>query len=64
MPCGQGLGAKGSRGIGLDSASIARARGAVAPRADTATASFVLPDLAPGAIRELRAPDATDEDDE
>jgi len=28
------------------------------------TYSFVLPDLAPGAIRELRAPDATDEDDE
>jgi TnpA family transposase len=28
------------------------------------TYSFVLPDLAPGAIRELRAPDATDEDEE
>jgi TnpA family transposase len=28
------------------------------------TYSFVLPDLAPGAIRELRDPDATDEDDE
>jgi len=28
------------------------------------TYSFVLPDLAPGAIRELRDPDAADEDDE
>ena len=28
------------------------------------TYSFVLPDLAPGAIRDLRDPDATDEDDE
>jgi TnpA family transposase len=28
------------------------------------TCSFVLPDLAPGAIRELRDPDAADEDDE
>ncbi len=28
------------------------------------TYSFVLPDLAPGAIRELRDPDATDEDTE
>ena len=28
------------------------------------TYSFVLPDLAPGAIRELRNPDAADEDDE
>jgi TnpA family transposase len=28
------------------------------------TYSFVLPDLAPGAIRELRAPDAGDDDDE
>jgi len=28
------------------------------------TYSFVLPDLGPGAIRELRDPDATDEDDE
>jgi len=28
------------------------------------TYSFVLPDLAPGAIRDLRNPDATDEDDE
>ena len=28
------------------------------------TYSFALPDLAPGAIRELRDPDATDEDDE
>ena len=27
------------------------------------TYSFVLPDLAPGAIRELRDPDAGDEDD-
>ena len=26
--------------------------------------SFLLPDLAPGAIRDLRDPDATDEDDE
>jgi hypothetical protein len=26
------------------------------------THSFVLPDLAPGTIRELRDPDATDED--
>jgi len=26
--------------------------------------TFVLPDLAPGAIRELRDPDAPDEDDE
>ena len=26
--------------------------------------SFVLPELAPGAIRELRDPGATDEDDE
>ena len=28
------------------------------------TYSFVLPDLAPGAIRDLRDPDAADEDDE
>ena len=28
------------------------------------TYSFVLPDLAPGAIRDLRDPDATDEDEE
>ena len=28
------------------------------------TYSFVLPDLAPGAIRELRDPEAADEDDE
>ena len=28
------------------------------------TYSFVLPDLAPGAIRDLRDPDATDEDDQ
>ena len=28
------------------------------------TYSFVLPDLAPGAIRELRDPDASDDDDE
>ena len=28
------------------------------------TYSFVLPDLAPGAIRDLRAPDVADEDDE
>ena len=28
------------------------------------TYSFVLPDLAPGAIRDLRDPEATDEDDE
>jgi len=28
------------------------------------TYSFALPDLAPGAIRELRDPDATDEDDD
>jgi Tn3 transposase DDE domain len=28
------------------------------------THSFVLPDLAPGAIRDLRAPDVADEDDE
>jgi hypothetical protein len=28
------------------------------------TYSFVLPDLAPGAIRDLRNPDAADEDDE
>jgi hypothetical protein len=28
------------------------------------TYSFVLPDLAPGAIRQLRDPDAADEDDD
>jgi len=28
------------------------------------TYSFVLPDLAPGAIRELRKPDASDDDDD
>jgi len=28
------------------------------------TYSFVLPDLAPGAIRDLRDPDAADQDDE
>jgi Tn3 transposase DDE domain len=28
------------------------------------TYSFLLPDLAPGAIRELRDPDATDDEDE
>ena len=28
------------------------------------TYSFTLPDLAPGAIRDLRDPDATDDDDE
>jgi hypothetical protein len=28
------------------------------------TYNFILPDLAPGAIRELRGPDAPDEDDE
>jgi len=28
------------------------------------TYSFILPDLAPGALRDLRYPDATDEDNE
>ena len=33
-------------------------------RAGQGTYSFALPDLAPGAIRELRDPDATGEDDD
>ena len=42
----------------------ARLRSADAHANVHGTYSFVLPDLAPGAIRELRNPDAADDDDE